>query len=716
MAIKKYIGARYAPKFMGAWDKASEYAALSVVYTNEQSYVSRKTVPANTEITNTEFWIKSADWNAQVTQYNQNVEQYEKDVQIYAETVNDLVDKTIYTYNTKDDMAADSRVRLNDTLMTCGYTKVNDGGGSFYKVVDKTSSSAIALQNGLFALPFKPYECNEINVRIDKLPLGNNLILADGWIKGNGWNGNFDDGFTHATGNNAALEYIVENYDSAIYILKFTASNQTSTTGTPNLVATVGGVEPYEQYEGDGTVTKYLAFLPSSGNVIFKPSSTWSGTVTDIGLYKIDNQAVLPPSLIIKDTKSKPAFEITANASDLNNIAIGKNTLNKTVSGYNNIAVGNNALNTTPTGYYNTAIGDNAQKDNINGTRNISIGYASMEHITYGNRNIGIGTFALTDITTGRNNIGIGSDAAWKTTTGNNNIAISNGALSVNTTGSGNIALGFFANSDNTKGDLNISIGHLANSYNSTGSHNIAMGYQSHYQGENDLQNIAIGYQAMVTADSDKHTHNIAIGYLAIKNNRGNENIGIGTSVLTGMKNKSEYNIAIGADLLTDISSTGNSCNIAIGESSLRDITGINNIAIGRGISNAGESNNIGIGYLALKNNTTSNNIGIGYNAGINVTSAVNTISINSPGSNHDNSVYIGKALRYNGTTMGVCGLDPQPYANIVIPAGTETKAALVINAGVLKTGTTPGAIEYDGSHLYFTSSNGTRHQISEVN
>lgn len=155
MAIKKYIGARYAPKFMGAWDKSSEYAALSVVYANEQSYVSRKTVPANTEITNTEFWIKSADWNAQVTQYNQNVERYENEVRRYAETVNDLVGKTVYTYNTKDDMAADKRVHLNDTLMTCGYAEVNDKNGSFYKVVANTSAKAIALQNGLYAEPFE---------------------------------------------------------------------------------------------------------------------------------------------------------------------------------------------------------------------------------------------------------------------------------------------------------------------------------------------------------------------------------------------------------------------------------------------------------------------------------------------------------------------------------------------------------------------------------
>jgi hypothetical protein len=164
MAIKKYIGARYAPKFMGAWDKSSEYAALSVVYTNEQSYVSRKTVPANTEITNTEFWIKSADWNAQVTQYNQNVERYEKEVLKCSDAVNNLVGKTVYTYNTKDDMAADKRVQLNDTLMTCGYAEVNDKKGSFYKAVATTSAKAIALQNDLYAKPFELTEAKDSDI------------------------------------------------------------------------------------------------------------------------------------------------------------------------------------------------------------------------------------------------------------------------------------------------------------------------------------------------------------------------------------------------------------------------------------------------------------------------------------------------------------------------------------------------------------------------
>lgn len=178
MAIKKYIGARYAPKFMGAWDKSSEYAALSVVYANEQSYVSRKTVPANTEITNTEFWIKSADWNAQVTQYNQNVEQYQANVERYnqnVETYTQAVDQfyadTLHSYDTKSDMVADHSLKLGDTLLTCGNAAIGDGGGSFYQVVPETSAKAVALENGLFALPFEfqPYDYSEFQGEVDRV-------------------------------------------------------------------------------------------------------------------------------------------------------------------------------------------------------------------------------------------------------------------------------------------------------------------------------------------------------------------------------------------------------------------------------------------------------------------------------------------------------------------------------------------------------------------
>lgn len=177
MALKKYIGARYTPKFMGAWDAQTVYAALSVVYANEQSYVSRKTVPAGTELTNTEYWVKSADWNAQVAEYNRNVEtynknveQYNKNVVAYKQAVSTFYADTLHSYDNKAAMVADRDLELGDTLLTCGENAIGDGGGSFYQVVAETSAKAVALENGLYALPFEfqPYDYSEFAERTDQ--------------------------------------------------------------------------------------------------------------------------------------------------------------------------------------------------------------------------------------------------------------------------------------------------------------------------------------------------------------------------------------------------------------------------------------------------------------------------------------------------------------------------------------------------------------------
>ena len=167
MALKKFIGARYAPEFAGAWSNTKQYAALSVVYADNRSYVSRKTVPAGTPITNTAFWVPSSDWNAQVAEYNlkvegynANVEQYNKNVQDYSAAVSGFYADTLHSFDTKADMQADRTLALGETLLTCGDKKIGDGGGSFYQVVSETSITAVALDNGLFAEPFEfqPYD------------------------------------------------------------------------------------------------------------------------------------------------------------------------------------------------------------------------------------------------------------------------------------------------------------------------------------------------------------------------------------------------------------------------------------------------------------------------------------------------------------------------------------------------------------------------------
>lgn len=58
MSVRQYIGARYVPRFLGTWNNTTQYEALDVVDNGSgTSYIARKTVPAGTPLTNTEFWF-----------------------------------------------------------------------------------------------------------------------------------------------------------------------------------------------------------------------------------------------------------------------------------------------------------------------------------------------------------------------------------------------------------------------------------------------------------------------------------------------------------------------------------------------------------------------------------------------------------------------------------------------------------------------------------
>ena len=79
---RQYIGARYVPKFADpiAWDKANSYEALTIVTYLNNSYTSKKPVPANTEITDTEYWVVTGNYNAQVEEYRQETEKVKEDI------------------------------------------------------------------------------------------------------------------------------------------------------------------------------------------------------------------------------------------------------------------------------------------------------------------------------------------------------------------------------------------------------------------------------------------------------------------------------------------------------------------------------------------------------------------------------------------------------------------------------------------------------------
>lgn len=562
--------------------------------------------------------------------------------------------------------------------------------------------------------------------RTDKshVPLTNNVLAGANWTLGSGWSGNASDGFTH-TGGTETLTTTISINTGSRYVVRFTCTNQTASTTEQSLVVQFGGSPVYEQYQNDGTVTKYFTFYPENGILTFTPANGWVGNVLNIGVYEVTNANKLDQSLIVYDENDEAGYAITVTDKDMGNIVVGKDSLRFATEGCKyNVAIGDNVLEGTATGYFNTAIGYKSQQNSIGGTRNVSVGYNSLNRISFGDRNIAIGSFALEKVSTGRNNIGIGADSAWNTTTGSNNIAISNGALNANTTGSNNIALGYFTNSANTTGTQNISLGHTANSYNTTGLQNIAIGSQAHYKGTNDKFNVAIGSGVMTdrASVSGDVQYSVAIGYQALKKNGGDANVAIGREVLNNISSNTGYNIALGYNTLSNITTTSaEGDNIAIGHSSGRAITGSNNIALGRGALNgACVDKNIAIGNEALKLTTGSNNIAIGYRAGEYVTNHSNTINIgyNTHGYDRDNSINIGNIFRHNGETGTTAigdGIDPVAGARVYLRGGGTSLAPLKIGSGTLKTTTEVGAIEFDGSHLYFTDSSGTRHQLAVV-
>jgi hypothetical protein len=73
-----FIGRRYIPKQCGGWDSSlnTEYENLSVVQWQGKSYTSKGTVPKGIDIENIQYWISSADYNAQVAIYEKNVSDY----------------------------------------------------------------------------------------------------------------------------------------------------------------------------------------------------------------------------------------------------------------------------------------------------------------------------------------------------------------------------------------------------------------------------------------------------------------------------------------------------------------------------------------------------------------------------------------------------------------------------------------------------------------
>lgn len=135
-----YINSNFPWKFADPieWSNDRVYEPYTVVYDTDtsSSFVSLKEVPVETPLTNTEYWAKTADYNAQVQDVQNRLPGYAR----CFETVADM--------QVADDLISGMICHTN------GYTTSGDGNDAWYEVKSTgiaDGTTVIELANSLYA-------------------------------------------------------------------------------------------------------------------------------------------------------------------------------------------------------------------------------------------------------------------------------------------------------------------------------------------------------------------------------------------------------------------------------------------------------------------------------------------------------------------------------------------------------------------------------------
>ncbi len=284
-------------------------------------------------------------------------------------------------------------------------------------------------------------------------------------------------------------------------------------------------------------------------------------------------------------------------------------------SGTGNVGIGHVALRLNFTRSGLVAVGDSVLYFN-------GVGGTSSAHGIF---NTGVGSRALRSNTTGSNNTALGARTMLRNTTGSHNTAAGFDALSLNVSGSNNSAFGSEA-LENNMASGNTAMGAAALRNNSSGTDNTALGFQALRGNSTGSRNTAVG--AFAIANPLLNFDNTAVGYKANESG-GERNTALGSFAMEGITAAGPSdNVAVGFKAMQKAGTISNS--VAIGNFALNQATGDGNTAIG---STAGSilstgTNNTFIGNSATTGNSIqatqiTNSTAIGYEAKVSVSNNV---------------------------------------------------------------------------------------------
>ena len=137
---RQYVGARYVPKIMGEWNKTLQYEALSVVTYMGNSFTSKVPVPANVEIDNTNYWVNTANYNAQVEEYRKvtlETKELANNTNTDLQTFKKNQTNTNNEFNNKIDLTTSALNKLKNVVFdgdTPSVITVAKSGGRFHTI------------------------------------------------------------------------------------------------------------------------------------------------------------------------------------------------------------------------------------------------------------------------------------------------------------------------------------------------------------------------------------------------------------------------------------------------------------------------------------------------------------------------------------------------------------------------------------------------------
>lgn len=164
----RYVGKRYVPKYSGQHDKTKQYESLEIVSKDGNTYTSIKNVPVNTELTNTSFWVKSSDFNAQLQQYIQDVSSLATRVGKVESTVSgtmDSVNNALNTNNAEINKQVDAKIKI-----------VNDSISGFETRVQKVETDVLNAVTEIEIQPLKKL-LEDVNTIIEQAKDGEKSLL-----------------------------------------------------------------------------------------------------------------------------------------------------------------------------------------------------------------------------------------------------------------------------------------------------------------------------------------------------------------------------------------------------------------------------------------------------------------------------------------------------------------------------------------------------------